>query len=153
MSRPTRSDDPYKNGSKCPYCDGLTAYVDSKKIYGKSYGMVYMCHPCQAWVGVHKGTDIALGRLANHELREAKKEAHKYFNMIYELKIMSRHEAYTWLCGMLQIPREETHIGMFDEKLCQETVICSKQLLNDMRRLDLDFDATPQTPYFDTTKK
>lgn len=149
MSQPTRSDDPYKNGSKCPYCEGLTAYVDSKRVYGKSYGMIYLCWPCKAWVGVHKGTDIALGRLADHELREAKKEAHKYFNMIYEQGHLKRGEAYDWLCGTLQIPREETHIGMFDLELCRQAVICSKQFLNDMRRLDLDFGATPQTPYYD----
>jgi hypothetical protein len=151
MSRPTRSDDPILNGSKCPYCGGLTAYVDSKIIYGKSYGKIYLCRPCDAYVGVHRGTDIALGRLANKALREAKKEAHVYFNKIFELGHMTRHEAYGWLCGVLQIPREETHIGMFDEKLCADTVFFSKQLLNDMRRLDLDFGVKPQTPYFDIT--
>lgn len=151
-NRPSRSDDPYKNGSQCPYCDGLTAYVDSKIVYGKSYGMIYLCRPCKAWVGVHKGTNISLGRLANQELREAKKEAHKYFNMIYEMQIMTRSEAYEWLCAQLQIPREETHIGMFDVELCRQTIFSSKQLLNDMRRLDLDFGVIPQTPYFDTSK-
>jgi hypothetical protein len=65
---------------------------------------------------------------------------------------MTRHEAYTWLSGWLEIPREETHIGMFDEKLCADTVIAAKSFLNDMRRLDLDFGATPKTPWFDTTK-
>lgn len=147
--RPTRSDDPIKNGSKCPYCNGTTVYIDSKVVYRKSYGMIYLCKPCNAWVGIHKGTDIALGRLANQELREAKKEAHKYFNQIFELKIMTRKEAYAWLCGWLEIKPEDTHIGMFDEELCRQTVIASKQLLNDMRRLDLDFGAIPKTPYFE----
>lgn len=149
MSRPTRSDDPIKNGSQCPYCNGLTAYVDSKVIYGKSYGMVYICRPCGAWVGVHKGTNIALGRLANESLREAKKEAHKYFNLIFETGAMTRTESYDWLCGMLQIRRDETHIGMFDEELCRQTIVASKQFLNDMRRLDLDFGAEPKTEYFE----
>lgn len=150
MSKPRRPNDPYKNGSRCPYCDRDTIFVDSKEVYGRSYGMIYMCRPCHAWVGVHGGTKIALGRLANAELREAKKEAHKYFNMIYELKIMTRPEAYAWLSGWLEIPSQETHIGMFDVELCQQTIIASKQLLNDMRRLDIDFGAEPKTPYFVT---
>jgi zinc-finger-containing domain len=150
-NRPTVSKDPYKNGSRCPYCHRPTEYVDSSVIYGKSYGMIYLCRPCMAYCGVHQGTNISLGRLANEALREAKKEAHKYFNMIYEGGHMTRKEAYAWLCSMLEIPRDETHIGMFDEKLCADTVLYAKQFLNDMRRLDLDFGVEPKTPYFDTT--
>ena len=63
-------------GKICPYCGKPTEYVDSSIIYGRSYGMIYLCRDCRAYVGVHKGTDQALGRLANAELREAKKEAH-----------------------------------------------------------------------------
>jgi len=148
-NRPKRSEDPYKNGSKCPYCDGSTEYIDSKVIYGKSYGMIYLCRPCMAYCGVHKGTNISLGRLANASLREAKKEAHKYFNMIYLGGHLTRPEAYAWLCEMLAIPKDETHIGMFDEKLCKDTVYFSKQFLNDMRRLDLDLGANPTTEYFE----
>ena len=66
-------------GLICPYCGNNSEYIDSSFIYGKSYGMIYLCRPCEAYVGVHKGTDKALGRLANKELRESKKEAHFYF--------------------------------------------------------------------------
>ena len=37
--------------------------------YGVDYGMIYYCPQCGAYVGVHKGTDRAKGRLANAELR------------------------------------------------------------------------------------
>lgn len=62
-------------GKICPYCGNPTEYVDSSVIYGRSYGMIYLCRNCRAYAGVHKGTNQALGRLANAELREAKKEA------------------------------------------------------------------------------
>lgn len=53
-------------GHICPYCGCFAEFVDSSCVYnGKSYGMIYLCRPCVAWVGVHKGTDNALGRLAN----------------------------------------------------------------------------------------
>ena len=41
----------------CDYCGRQAEYVDSKVIYGKSYGMMYLCRNCMAYVGVHKGTD------------------------------------------------------------------------------------------------
>lgn len=48
----------------CDYCGGPTEYVDSSVIYGRSYGMIYLCRPCRAYVGVHRGTNKPLGRLA-----------------------------------------------------------------------------------------
>lgn len=45
----------------CDYCGRETEYVDSKVIYGKSYGKIYLCRNCMAYVGVHKGTDKPLG--------------------------------------------------------------------------------------------
>ena len=51
-------------GKICPYCLKQSQYGDSSIFYGKSYGMMYYCLDCDARVGVHKGTDKALGRLA-----------------------------------------------------------------------------------------
>ena len=64
----------------CDYCGRQAEYVDSAEIYnGKSYGMIYLCRPCKAYVGVHRGSDKPLGRLADAELREWKKRAHAAF--------------------------------------------------------------------------
>lgn len=60
-------------GKTCPYCLQGTKLVDSSLVYGKSYGLIYFCRHCYSYVGVHKGTEKALGRLANAELRAAKK--------------------------------------------------------------------------------
>jgi len=51
----------------CPYCNNPAVYVDSVVIYRRSYGMIYWCRPCDAYVGVLKGTDIPFGTLANAE--------------------------------------------------------------------------------------
>lgn len=128
-------------GKICPYCNSETEYIDSEYIYGKSYGMVYICKPCDAYVGVHKGTDKALGRLANKELREAKKSAHFWFdqiartgyiNKIYRKYIpntSNREKAYIWLANEMNIDRKYCHIGMMDIEQCKKVIQISKDHL------------------------
>lgn len=111
--------------------------------------MIYLCRPCNAYVGVHKNSRKSKGRLANGKLRKLKMEAHKYFDQIWKLEYMTRREAYKWLSEKLDLPREYTHIGMFTERICLDVVYYSKQFLNDMRFLDLDIGAEPKTRYFE----
>lgn len=117
-------------GKVCPYCKRRSVFVDSSEVYGTSYGMIYLCRPCKAWVGVHKGTNKSLGRLANSNLREYKKEAHKYFDQIWKSGKMTRHGAYKWLSNELHIKKEFTHIGMFNEETCQKVINLSKRIIN-----------------------
>lgn len=133
----------------CPYCSQPSVYVDSAEVYqGRSYGMIYLCRPCDAYVGVHKGTEKPLGRLANKELRQWKMKAHAAFDPIWQERarrrragrpnkagkpggeqckpVHSRAAAYSWLAQQMGIEREECHIGMFDVELCQRAVeICN----------------------------
>lgn len=121
-------------GKLCPYCHAETIYIDSAEVYGKSYGMIYLCRPCKAWVGVHKGSSTALGRLANDELREWKKKAHSLFDPLWQRKInkgfskkMARGAGYKWLANELGIDIDLCHIGMFDVDTCKQVVeICKK---------------------------
>lgn len=121
-----------QQGKICPYCNKPTILTDSKIIYGTSYGLIYLCESCRAYVGVHKGTEIALGRLANEELRELKKQSHYYFDNLWNRKMLegfsktkSRRFAYKWLSEQMNIPYKETHIGMFNEEQCQLAInIC-----------------------------
>lgn len=138
-------------GLVCPYCKLPSVLVDSAVVYGEgaNYGWMYYCGPCKAYAGCHKGTKKALGRLANEELRKWKIEAHKYFDMLWRLGFMKRSTAYKRLSKWLDIPKEYTHIGMFSVKTCKEVVIFAKTVMNDERRLDLDFGADPKTEYFE----
>lgn len=121
-------------GAICPYCLKVTKCVDSSEIYGKraQYGWMYYCKPCGAYVGCHKGSKKALGRLADHPLREAKKEAHHYFDGLWKHKMNkgftkneARTQAYDWLSCQMELKKEETHIGMFDVDQCKRVVeIC-----------------------------
>jgi hypothetical protein len=128
-------------GKICPYCGRKTVYVDSIEVYKKkSFGMIYLCRPCQAWVGVHKGTNNALGRIANSELREAKKEAHFYFDKLWAAKIKTgltkghaRGKAYKWLASQLGISGAETHIGWFDVEMCKKVVAVCKPFVDKLK--------------------
>lgn len=114
----------------CDYCGRQAEYVDSKIIYGKSYGMVYLCRNCMAYVGVHKGTDKPLGRLANAQLRYWKKQAHAAFDPLWKSGRFRgyRNAAYAWLADKMELPVEETHIGMFDVDQCKRAVrICNNE--------------------------
>ena len=108
----------------CDYCGHLAKYVDSEVIYKKSYGMIYLCSPCDAYVGTHKRTDTPLGRLANAELRKWKKLAHAYFDPIWQHGRFKkrRGDAYKWLSEQMKLPVSETHIGMFDVEQCRQVV-------------------------------
>lgn len=117
------------SGQMCPYCGNASKLIDSKEKYGKSYGWMYICWDCDAYVGTHKGTTEALGRLANKQLREWKKSTHRYFDPIWESQVrkgVPKHEAraaaYEWLSKKMGIPIEETHIGMFTIEQCKEVM-------------------------------
>lgn len=110
--------DPILTGKICPYCLKETELIDSAELYGKSYGLMYICQDCDAYVGCYRGTTTVLGRLANAELREAKKRAHHYLDQLWESGKYHKHGTYTWLSKQLGIPRELTHIGMSDIEQC-----------------------------------
>lgn len=114
----------------CPYCGRKAEYVDSKIVYGKSFGKIYLCRQCMAYVGVHKGTDKPLGRLANAELRYWKRAAHAAFDHLWKYGRFKgfRNVAYGWLAKRMGLPMELTHIGMFDVAQCKKVIqICQNE--------------------------
>ena len=119
----------------CPYCNGNALLKDSKIIYGRSYGNIWICEKypeCDSYCGVHKETNEPLGRLANKELREWKSKAHETFDPLWKRKMekgldkrTSRNAAYEWLAKEMNLSREECHIGLFDVDQCKEVIkIC-----------------------------
>lgn len=114
----------------CDYCGRQAELVDSKVVYGRSYGKIYLCRNCMAYVGVHKGTDEPLGRLANAELRYWKRAAHATFDPLWRHGPFLRHRniAYGWLARKMGIPVEQTHIGLFDVSQCKRAIqICRSE--------------------------
>jgi len=115
----------------CDYCQGPTEFVDDSEVYERSYGRkVYLCRPCNAWVGVHKGTTRPLGRLAKSELRKMKIQAHAHLDVLWRAAMrtrgwgqnQARGKAYVWLAASMGIEQAKCHIGMFDEEQCRQVI-------------------------------
>lgn len=128
----------YYNGLKCPYCDAYTDLINSKEIYGEDYGLMYICRPCKAHVGVHSGTDQALGALAKKTLRELRHEAHKWFDPLWRKRMQisnlsvksARAKAYRWMSELLEIDPVEAHIGFLNDKQCKILIDECKKYYN-----------------------
>lgn len=116
---------------KCPYCDREPLLVKGDVIYPKRQDLVnnlyWLCKPCDAYVGCHGDSSRPMGRLANAELRQAKVKAHKVFDPLWKSGRMTRRQAYAWLATRLDIPRDQTHIGMFDVETCLKVVQIMKE--------------------------
>ena len=116
----------------CPYCGAQAEYTDSKDIYhGHSYGMIYICRACDAYVGVHSGSDVPKGTLANAELRYWRRLAHAAFDPLLQSGAFyrRRNAAYSWLSEKMELPKEVTHIGMFDVDVCKKVInIISREI-------------------------
>ena len=108
--------------STCPYCGTVAVCIDSKEIYGRSYGLAWKCPTCpDVYVGCHKGTRQPLGRLADAELRNAKIAAHAAFDPLWKRGTMTRSEAYWWLAKALNLA-EPPHIGEMNLDQCRRVV-------------------------------
>ena len=115
--------DVYPIPTHCIYCGCPVIFTSNAKIYGKKYGngKCYKCTNCDARVGVHTGTNIPLGRLANRKLRTLKTKCHDLFDKLWETK-EDRYEAYLWLALKLDIPEKNCHFGWFDEGMLNKAI-------------------------------
>lgn len=121
----------------CPHCGGPVSLVTNDVLYGRPYGdwpYAYACDDvrgCNSYVGLHTGTDIPLGTLANTETRAARIRAKAAFNPLWEpldgfrSDKHKRTAAYAWLAMQLGIPASACHIAWFDKATCDRVVaIC-----------------------------
>ena len=110
----------------CPFCRSSVSLIDSAKVYGQSYGFIYLCNAypkCDACVGCHPGTITALGTLANKELRKWRNLAHRKFDPLWQSGVFSsRQAAYKWLSKAMKLPLDKTHVAMFDIQKCQRAI-------------------------------
>lgn len=99
----------------CPYCGGEVKLLGNEFIYGRKYGngLCYACLQCKASVGVHSGTEIPLGRLADQATRDLRKQCHALFDPLWKggTRFKKRPEAYRWLAYKLGIPFADCHIS------------------------------------------
>jgi hypothetical protein len=127
--------DVYPIPLKCPYCKSKVVFASNSSIYGKEFGngMVYRCTDrfCNSYVGVHTGTKIPLGRIANKELRQLKSKAHFMFDKYWESKKYYRDTCYKQLAFKLDIKVSECHFGWFDKDMLLKSINILKDGLFD----------------------
>ena len=124
-----------KNPTICRYCGGIIRLVPAESVYGESaerLGLVgeklYQCQNCGARVGCHRGTERALGNVANEILRLKRIETHNVFDGWWKKRHMTRTQAYKWLSRALGVPEKEAHIGGFEMDQCHELIdLCRKE--------------------------
>lgn len=128
------SDQPKEREVPCPYCGLPAELVDATQIYRKALGKLWLCQPCQAWVGVHRDSksNRPKGTPAKSRLRKLRIEAHAVFDPFWQdlweqglSKKKARRQIYAKLAEALEISIDECHIGMFDEDRCKQAIrIC-----------------------------
>lgn len=112
----------------CPYCEKQAVFMTSKEYYGKDYKTnVWLCRPCDAYVGTHGQSRTPLGTLANGELREWRRKAHYAVDPLWKTGGLSRKEVYLWMQESMNISSKEAHIGMMNKERCQQLVLLGKK--------------------------
>lgn len=133
-SRLKRIKDPAPIPVICDCCGGSRiALVENAEIYhGRTFGdwpYAYLCRDCGAYVGLHPGTDIPLGTLADKPLRDARNRCKRPFERIWSEGLMTRNKAYAWLAQAMDIPSEQCHFGLFNVERCEQArAVCESYL-------------------------
>lgn len=112
---------------RCPYCGSPAILKDASYVYGhhSSGGKVYVCshYPaCDSYVGVHQGTSLPKGSLANSTLRKKRIQAHQIFDQLWRKGIFSRAEAYRWIGDKFCLQTRQAHIGNFSDYMCDQLI-------------------------------
>ena len=107
----------------CPYCYQPAEHVSNAEVYGKPYGrshMIWLCRPCDAYVGCVNNTRKPKGTMAKKSLRMMRVKAHNAFDPLWRDGPLTRSEAYDAISRDFGF---EVHIGQSDEARCLEIIV------------------------------
>lgn len=119
----------------CDYCGGkavLARVGEEAYPYLEDHGPVWICSPCQAWIGVRARSKqhTPLGRLADAALRERKSRLHDALEPLVTAKMRrdgvnafeARGKAMKWLIGSLHIPVDSPSIHALSLEQCEQAI-------------------------------
>ncbi|KUE88114.1 MULTISPECIES: zinc-finger-containing protein [Cupriavidus] len=121
----------------CDYCGGkavLARVGEEAYPYLEDHGPVWICSPCQAWIGVRARSKqhTPLGRLADAALREKKSRLHDALDPLVTAKMRrdgvnafeARGKAMKWLIASLRIPVDSPSIHALSLEQCEQAIQC-----------------------------
>lgn len=115
---------------QCQHCGQEAEWVENKEVYGRNYGssyMIWLCRPCDAFVGCHQNTKQPKGRfLAKADLREARKKAHAVIDPLWQSGKYKRRTVYIRLKEAFG---KEIHVGDTETPEECEEIIKTAQLI------------------------
>ena len=100
----------------CPYCGKPAELVDSKAVYGVSYGNLWLCRACDAYVSAKTGTDEPTGRLAKRDLRQLRKMAKSMIDEFARGARLSRAELRDWIAARAGVPGHHGYLSWLSEE-------------------------------------
>ncbi len=104
----------------CPFCQKEALWCENKEIYGRNYGksyMVYLCKPCDAYVGCHNNTTKPLGTMANRELRAWRMKVHAEIDPLWKEGYYTHEQLYRKISEKLGYTY---HTGEADIETCKK---------------------------------
>lgn len=114
----------------CIHCGQDAEFTTGAEVYSHKRladKAIWICRPCKAYCGCHKGTHVALGYPANKELRGARMILHqRRLDPLwkpakgFDRTPYKREEVYRYLSQVMAIPRKQTHVAMFTLEQCRE---------------------------------
>jgi len=116
----------------CPYCDEKAKWCENKEIYGRNYGKSYMCYyckPCDAYVGCHKNTRRELGTMANSELREWRKRAHRVLDPLWLKKPDKKKARIKVYSKLSKYFGKDAHVGASNIEECKAIIYAIRNKL------------------------
>lgn len=112
---------------QCQYCGEEAIEIYGSKLYpylpDLKHKKFFFCdngHEA-AWVGCHRNGK-PLGRLADSDTRHWRNQAHQIFDPVWQVGNISRSKSYKIMADVLNLTRDEAHIGMFSVDQCKELI-------------------------------
>lgn len=106
----------------CGHCRGparVCRHASEDYPYSRDFGPVYICRPCDAYVGTHPG-GMPKGIPANAEDRALRKQAHALLDPVWQCMVAkrgsnqaARRPVYRWLAAKIGKRKDDTHIAWF----------------------------------------
>ena len=111
----------YKNNINVVCTCGTPAlFVLRSSVFQKGAGskMIYYCPHCKNRVGVHAGTNIPLGTMADAETAKLRKMCHDVFDEKWNTP-EQRDIAYRKLANAMNLTYSKAHFGKFTKEQCK----------------------------------